>query len=382
MAARHVIIVAPSDDIHALAVRKRILDLYDGSIACHIFDVATYPLHSRIEACFEVNNGRVALHIAPPFAESIGPQAGKLLLSPSIREQATTVILDEDTAVWWRRARRPVVHPDVTEPEFGEFCALVLNATLLSALNLCHVRNAFDAESMADRKIHQMHAAVSVGLNVPRTLVSQDVRAVEEFASQLKSAGKVVLHKHAASTRLFGKPVRLFDNAARARLAHSSYAPSIFQEEIAGGDDLRIAVIGNTIFCCAWRGASQPRILRDIRLDEDARMHRMPLPSGLSELLLRLHSALKLDIGIYDFKLNGDGTPFFLEVNPSGQWLDMEINGEQPITDAIAHLLVEGGTSAQPRYSSHRLRDEDLTLMMPDAVDTMSLHWTQSFGRS
>jgi hypothetical protein len=136
-------------------------------------------------------------------------------------------------------------------------------------------------------------------------------------------------------------PTRVFDDEAQERFDAVKYAPTIFQEEVVG-IDLRIAVVGSQIFCCEWRGLSSDRLSVDIRLADGVKMYPCQMPLGLSAPLLSFQKRLNLDFGIYDFKADDAGRSFFLEVNPSGQWLDMEIHGGQQVSESLAHLLVEG----------------------------------------
>ncbi|WP_206704665.1 hypothetical protein [Paenibacillus alvei] len=82
--------------------------------------------------------------------------------------------------------------------------------------------------------------------------------------------------------------------------------------------------------------------LVDIRLGEGVRMWETQCPNSIYEPLLLFHEKMGLTFGVYDFKVDQNGTPFFLEVNPSGQWLDMELQAGHPISGTWARVLVEG----------------------------------------
>jgi len=249
MLAKYVLIISPGDDIHGLAVKDRIRQLYGGSVSCYIFDTATYPLASGLSARVDGQLLVPVLEIAAPLARNIGPRAGQLLKDRAKELVKTAIPLGPDTSVWLRRYRQSVLHPDVSEAEFRSFCAASLKETLLGAISACNVYNCFDYEQAADRKLQQLLAAIQCGLSVPRTLISSDPDQIQAFTREIHSEGKRVIYKHAASIGGFGMPTRIFDDEARARLDAVKYAPSIFQQEILG-IDLRIAVVGLRIFCC------------------------------------------------------------------------------------------------------------------------------------
>jgi hypothetical protein len=337
-----VVIVAPRDDIHGLAIAARITELYDGAVLCRLFDPATYPLRSSLQAHLDGSLMEPILRVAPPLARTLGPRAASILVHKSHGQDQPVVHLQPSTAVWWRRYRRPILHPDVTEPEFQEFCSDALRSTLLGALSLCRVYNPIGVEEMSDYKLRQLYLAKDCGLNVPRTLVCTDGLAATHFVDLIEREGRRAIYKHATSVAAFGMPTRIVDTAARARFAALKYAPALFQEEISGGPELRIAVIGSEIFCCEWFEGRPDRRFVDIKVQDDLKLHQTTLPSCLQSPLRNLQDRLGLAIGVYDFKVDEAGRPFFLEVNPSGQWLDMEVEGREPVSESLARLLVEG----------------------------------------
>ncbi len=67
-----------------------------------------------------------------------------------------------------------------------------------------------------------------------------------------------------------------------------------------------------------------------------------PLPDEFSERILVFMKEMGLRYGAIDAIVRPDGEIVFLEVNPQGTylWLERELN--IPITQAIAHSLVDG----------------------------------------
>lgn len=345
-------------------------------MACTIFDAATYPLTSSIRA-LGIPARRTELRVGRPLARTVSPDISTFLLAQPIAQQ-TAVPLDGGTTVWWRRFRRPVLHPDLRDPDLRGFARETLSATLRSALSRCTVMNPWPAEDSADWKLYQLRLAADCGLGVPETLCSTDQQEIEAFVAEIERSGRRVVYKHASSIAAFGMPTRIVDAAARKRFASLVYAPSLFQAEVTGGVDLRVAVIGEAIFCCEWRGSSRERSFADVKLEDDLRMYPAAFPAGARTQLLSLHARLGLKLGIYDFKLDAAGVPFFLEVNPSGQWLDMEIEGGQPVSMALAHLLagVEPDVEADHRPSGSTYSRADLDRIYTAAVPPRgSLDW-------
>ncbi|MCC7050990.1 MAG: hypothetical protein IT239_04345, partial [Bacteroidia bacterium] len=51
-------------------------------------------------------------------------------------------------------------------------------------------------------------------------------------------------------------------------------------------------------------------------------------------------TSLKLNFGCFDFVVDKNGTIYFLECNPNGQWLWIEEETGLPIANAIANTLI------------------------------------------
>jgi hypothetical protein len=62
-------------------------------------------------------------------------------------------------------------------------------------------------------------------------------------------------------------------------------------------------------------------------------------PARIEYLLITLTRELGLSFAAIDLVLNQEGKYFFLEVNPSGQWLWVEDKTGLPISDAVADWL-------------------------------------------
>ena len=123
------------------------------------------------------------------------------------------------------------------------------------------------------------------------------------------------------------------------RIDSLKYSPVIFQEYIEG-KDLRITYVGGDIFPAEVLITST-EANRDWRIE----VNNTVIPSEISnlqtELIHKLMKSLRLDYGAIDVKLTDEGDMYFLEVNPWGQYLFVEIQTEQKISKAIAHFLTK-----------------------------------------
>jgi glutathione synthase/RimK-type ligase-like ATP-grasp enzyme len=116
------------------------------------------------------------------------------------------------------------------------------------------------------------------------------------------------------------------------------HSPVIFQQFIEPGFDIRITVVGKQLFPAKWTSrVSEAQV--DIRLDLNAELTPYVLPSEIDLGLREIVAKLQLRYCAIDMRVSADGEYYFLEGNPSGQYLFVETSTRQPITAALALLL-------------------------------------------
>jgi glutathione synthase/RimK-type ligase-like ATP-grasp enzyme len=117
--------------------------------------------------------------------------------------------------------------------------------------------------------------------------------------------------------------------------------PIIVQREIPKEFDIRATVVGRKVFAVAIDSQTDPEAKIDWRRTENPDLpHQIhKLPGRMENLLITLTHELGLSFAAIDLILSPDGEYFFLEVNPSGQWLWVEDKTGLPISDAVADWL-------------------------------------------
>ncbi|MFI6416800.1 RimK family alpha-L-glutamate ligase [Streptomyces sp. NPDC050842] len=298
-------ILAPEADVHAKAVAREVSRLGGDSV---ILD--TRQPHEQTWQW----------HVGTP---------------PTIRtHRGVTLSVMELGAIWLRRAyaARPpdfVRHPDDRAFARNEWSHL-LDAVLADTPAV--LVNRPDADIGAT-KPRQLEAARRSGLPIPDTLISNDPAQVIEFVA--RHHGKVI-HKALSSPPHLMLDTRRWDPTDTRRLETLPIAPVIFQEEITGAFDIRATIIGDRILAARFSTADSPV---DTRLDLAVPCEACELPAETHAALLQFMTDLGLDFGAVDLKVDDDGRHVFLEVNPSGQFLFVEILAGLPICEALAHFL-------------------------------------------
>ena len=252
--------------------------------------------------------------------------------------------LSEIDAVWLRRPNIPYLPDTVSDIGHRRFARLEWRELIDGAFLSMRARfvNPYLTQLSAV-KPRQLEVAQHVGLNVPDTLVTSDATEARTFVD----AHSRVVHK-----TLSAHPDRLLDTRRwterdRNALTELSLAPSIFQQEICGPVDIRVTVVGTRVFALKVCLAGDQDLV-DSRLDLDAPSEPHRLPEHVEELLLTFMCELGLVFGTVDMRIADDGRYFFLEVNPQGQFLYVEILTGMPISTAVAELLANGSGQGQP----------------------------------
>ena len=260
------------------------------------------------------------------------------------------VDLDDVSAVWYRRFAPGHALPapmGMRSAAVGESrAALAGLIEVLPAFHLDEVANV----RRADNKPLQLKWAAEVGLRVPKTLVTNDEDAVRRFAGECADgfvaktlSSFVVTNDEGAELAVYTRIVRDDDLREMDGLRLS---PMQFQELVPRAFDVRCTVVGTAVFtaaleapvldggCVDWR--IQGRALADA-------WEPHVLPAHVEKALLALLDRLGLNYGATDLILTPEGEYVFLEVNPAGEFLWLDEVGEQPISDAIAGVLVGDG---------------------------------------
>jgi hypothetical protein len=312
-----ILILAPHEDLHARRVAQEVDRLGDTAL---ILDTRGAGCGLRASLSFVGDDREIR-----------------------VRPSGTAPILqlDEVDAVWTRRPGRPSVPAAVLDADHRQFVAGEWRSVLdgmTSAMGLStRVVSPIEAQRAAAVKPYQLAVAQRVGLRIPDTLITSDPDHAREF---VEAHGSVV-HKAMTGLQNGFLETRLWRDDDLRVLHHLPLAPTIFQEFVDGPADIRVTIVGEEQFAARIAGA-QSKAGIDSRLDLDVPACAWQLPSELSSSLHDLMYELGLSFATIDLKVDNNDDYRFLELNPQGQFLYIEILTTQPIAAAVARTLVTG----------------------------------------
>lgn len=207
----------------------------------------------------------------------------------------------------------------------------------------------------ASRKLLQLKMASKLGFEVPEYLVTNNVGRVKAFLASFKD-GVIVKALGAPTVMGDGEAATLYTHhISKKDLRHLNsvaFGPTFLQKYIQKQADIRVTVVGDTVFAVSIDSAGVEDAKSDFRRAEAFELPHTPirLPIKLKDACLNLVQSLGLQFGAIDLLLDDRGNYYFLEINPNGQWLWIEWMTGLRIADAICDRLI----NADKRESKSR----------------------------
>lgn len=193
----------------------------------------------------------------------------------------------------------------------------------------------------AEHKMLQLAVAKTVGFEIPRTVItnhSSGIRSVAAGDAVVAVKGLDTVFVNCNDVETFGYTTILdTESAAQAYMAS---APLIAQQAITNKIDLRVTVVGDKVFCNSVQYGDEP-IEGDWRPVRDTKFPVFDLPQDIAKRCAAYVDHFNLSFGAIDLLLQ-NGTYFFLELNPTGEWEWLVDRSGLPIDDAIVEKLAEG----------------------------------------
>lgn len=245
-------------------------------------------------------------------------------------------------SIYFRRAVYPR-EPSVN----GESLDEQLNRTHRSAfmrsfmvLDSCKWMNHPAATYQAEHKAVQLSLAHRLGFTIPRTVITNHSKGVLQAAA----GDRLVAVKGLETVLLWQGKLETFGYTSLvdtefAQRSYLSSAPLIAQQALEDKLDLRVTVVDDQVFCVSVTAHGHP-IIGDWRLAKtDAEFQLFELPPDVVKRCLRLTASLGLVFEAIDLALR-DGTYFFLEINPTGEWGWLVDQAGLAIDKAISNSLM------------------------------------------
>lgn len=273
-------------------------------------------------------------------------------------ENKNILRLSEVKSIWYRRPNR--FNLNIKDPVQKNFCESelldFLNGLWFSTDGVLWLNNPYNLEK-AKKKVLQLNIAREIGLKIPKTLITNNSKRVEEFFMECN--GKIIYKTMKESflgyeDKGFHIPTTLLQREHLQKLILISSTPSLFQEYIEKSYEVRITIVGNRIFAAKIDSQSNPLTSIDWRhpdLINKIPYEPISIPEEVTVQCHRLMDVLGIQFGALDFIVNKNNEYVFLEINPNGQWYWIEHLTGLLISDALCDILASGISS--PKEVKH-----------------------------
>jgi len=191
--------------------------------------------------------------------------------------------------------------------------------------------------TQASRKLVQLDFARQKKFPFPKTIVTNDPTELKVFSKDISH----FVFKTLATHQDYDKKITYTSCVKVEEIKDKDLlvCPAMFQEKINKKLDIRVTVIGDKIFGAACMSKNNVHIDWRYYYD-DVKWEAWTPSKKLITFVREMMKFFDLKFGAFDFVEDINGVIFFLELNPNGQWLWIQIDTGQDIASAIADQLI------------------------------------------
>jgi glutathione synthase/RimK-type ligase-like ATP-grasp enzyme len=257
---------------------------------------------------------------------------------------------------WYRQPWSAEIPPKVS-PGFHQLIkdeSEIATWSYMTLIDTFWMNHPLITHLLSNNKMLQMKYASEVGFTIPDTIITNNPQELLDFCeahngySAIKMmSGKVFDSKN---PDVFGcvYTQMVSHQYLKENIHRISLCPVFAQEYIKKKVELRITVVGNSVFPCTIHSQDSLRTLHDWRrYDFQNVKHEIAtISEDLKQKLFAFMKLSKLSFGAFDFILTPQEEYVFLEVNPGGQWGWIEELTGMPISESIVNILVNPPNTA------------------------------------
>jgi hypothetical protein len=215
-------------------------------------------------------------------------------------------------------------------------------------------------ERLAENKLLQLTTALTVCLRTPETVVTSNPGIARSF---FKGRSEIVVKplqpdrwndRDKKSCSAFATVLEAEDTSQLPGEDISARV-AIYQERVRKRADVRVVVLGQRAFAFNTIQTNKPDIDSRVSLGEPGAMKVEPVDlTARDEVrICALVKAMGLEFATVDFALDENGQYVFLDLNPSGEWLFLElVCPNAQLLPRFCSYLCFGDVEAGPRFPS------------------------------
>lgn len=326
-----ILIITNKDDVHPTPVikvlTKRNIPVFRLNTECLLTDYDFSWWNSSCESRFVITNRQTGLRL-----DSI-----------------------DLTTIWDRRPEAPKELPiksseNINKHNLDEASGFL--RFLRSYISNVPSLGSINYDRYASSKMEQLAKAISVGLIVPDTCFSNcqsDILKMAENHQELvlKSIeSDSFFDVDSDKEYVFYSQKVSYEDIANAPQEAFTQTVTYVQEYIPKAFELRVTVVAKKVFACKIESQhladDEGKIDWRQGYEHGLRYEPYELLDDIAQKCIKFLKKMRLNFGAFDFIVTPSGEYVFLECNPNGQWLWIEMETGLKISEAIADALATG----------------------------------------
>lgn len=205
--------------------------------------------------------------------------------------------------------------------------------------------NYYRKNHKVENKYFQLKVAEDIGFQVPDYLLSNDKKEVLEFGKKHEQVVLKLLNQDfykISDNQFVGFYVNIIPYEKLLEFSEREENPIFLQKYIEKDFEVRYTVVGDEHFVCKIDSQKSEIAKTDWRRYDLANTPHSIIyaPENIRTKVDTLMKEFDLTYGALDFIVSKDGSWYFLEINPSGQYLWIEDLTGLKITEAIKNKLI------------------------------------------
>lgn len=256
------------------------------------------------------------------------------------------------TAVWDRRPEKPVELPVASMPQIDKHNleeALGFLVFLRYYIKDIPSIGSIVNDRPAASKMLQYRVAHEVGFVTPETCFSNSKACVQQLADRCEQLIVKPIESNDIWDEESGRDYVFYaqripaESLAEVPDEAFTQTVSFVQEYVEKDFELRVTVVGDRVFACKIMSQEQTDDTGKIDwrqgYDYGLKHEGYVLTPEISRRCIAFLQHMGLNFGCFDLIVTPSGEFVFLECNPNGQWLWVELETGLAIADAIAEFL-------------------------------------------
>ncbi len=289
------------------------------------FDVDLYPLQNKLTTAF---------------------QDGKWI--SFLENEDGKYRLDDISTVWYRRAYNigNGLKKELDQKFFGAAMGEIRNTLFgfLESLD-CYSLGKPSIYRRLDSKEEQLRIASKIGFKIPESCITNNPEEAKQFILKNKNVitkmqTGFAIYEDGVENVVFTNEI---DENKLDQLDSLVYCPMQFQKKIEKKKELRVTVVGESVYTFEIDSQQSEDAKVDWRKDGVNLLDKWvqtTLPANIESKIRKLLDVYNVDYGAIDIIVSPEDDYYFIEINAAGEffWLD-NLTNDNVISKNIADLL-------------------------------------------